>query len=173
MKGCFARRILFFGILFFPYLSSDAQSIIIIGVNGLTCSQCTRSVEMQLRKLKYVQNVEMDLEHTNGKIFLKNERVMPAAEIAKAVRDAGFSLRFLKASIAFDKVPVSEKGCFSLNGKKYQIVDNVVQELNGKKEVQYLGREYVTKDEYDKWKEKLNDACGKGKNVNYITVSAQ
>jgi copper chaperone CopZ len=81
-----------------------------VGINGLTCSQCSRSVEMQLRKLSFVKNVNMDLESTEGTLQFKEGSNIDFSEIAKAVKDAGFSVRFLDAEIDMQKVKITEKG---------------------------------------------------------------
>lgn len=68
-----------------------------LGVEGLTCSQCTRSVEMSLRRLDFIQDVEMDLENTSAKISFKTKQQIDFFAIAKAVKNAGFSLGYLDA----------------------------------------------------------------------------
>ena len=68
-----------------------------IGINGLTCSACTRSVETGLRKLSFVENVEMSLENKSGIITFKKGQKVEIEKIASAVTDAGFSVRFLTA----------------------------------------------------------------------------
>ena len=69
-----------------------------VGVNGLTCSQCSRSVEMRIRKLAFVADVKMNLEHTEGRIFFKKGDKVNVDKIAAAVVDAGFSVRFWHAT---------------------------------------------------------------------------
>ncbi len=39
-----------------------------LGVDGLTCSACTRSVELSIRKLDFVKDVQMNLDNTVGQI---------------------------------------------------------------------------------------------------------
>jgi copper chaperone CopZ len=77
-----------------------------IGIDGLTCSMCSRSVEMAIKKLNFVESIEMDLERTHGIIKLKDSVNIDYQKIAQAVKDAGFSLRFLKINI--DQCPTIE-----------------------------------------------------------------
>src|SRR4051812_34474653 len=79
-----------------------------IGVDGLTCSACTRSVEMSLRKLDFVDSVVMNLEHTDGKIYFKKDQSVEPDKIAQAVVNAGFSVRFLKANFNFSGTQVKD-----------------------------------------------------------------
>lgn len=95
------RRFLFLkmAIAFSSVIASSAGLAqfreIRIGVDGLTCSQCTRSVEMQLRRLAFVDRVTMDLDSTRGRMTLRAGHQMAPKRIAIAVTNAGFSIRYL------------------------------------------------------------------------------
>jgi copper chaperone CopZ len=90
-----------------------------IGVNGLTCSACTRSVEMSVSKLYFVESVEMSLEKTEGRIYVKEGEPINLKAIAQAVVDAGFSVRFLKVEFNFNDVTVHDDGTFNYQGQPY------------------------------------------------------
>lgn len=93
-----------------------------VGINGLTCSQCSRSVEMQLRKLAFVSNVNMDLADTEGTLQFKEGSKIDFSKIAQAVKDAGFSVRFLEAEIDMQKVKIAEHG-FKIGNDLYLVPD--------------------------------------------------
>src|ERR1700744_4870126 len=109
MVPAYIRRGLL-GITFclFSVVSYAQITEVDLGVNGLTCSQCSRSVEMRIRKLDFVKDVQMNLEHTEGKIFFKENKKVDIDKIAQAVVDAGFSVRTLKATIQMNHVPVAD-----------------------------------------------------------------
>lgn len=143
-----------------------------IGVNGLTCSQCSRSVEMQLRKLPFVKDIRMDLEHTEGRILFKENKPVNIKAIARAVKDAGFSVRYLKADIDGQDIKVSEEGCFNLYGDVYY-----VSKLNKPQEgsvltLQFLGKEYLPQHELKRYKLPAALKC-KGKTVYYTVLSRE
>lgn len=50
-----------------------------IGVDGLTCFACSRSVEISVRKLDFVDSVVMNLEYTDRKVYFKKERRLSRA----------------------------------------------------------------------------------------------
>ena len=110
-----------------------------IGVDGLTCSACTRSVEMSIRKLTFVDSVTMNLEHTTGKITFKKGAKVEIDKIAKAVTDAGFSLRSLYAGINISELKVTENACWqfenviitrlAINGVKVGINNLVCRDI--------------------------------------------
>ena len=91
-----------------------------VGVNGLTCSMCSRSVEMSIRHLDFVDSVAMSLERTEGRIYFKSGALVNLKKIAEAVVDAGFSVRFLRLEFSFKDVPVAPDGSFTFQGQSYQ-----------------------------------------------------
>lgn len=96
-----------------------------IGVDGLTCSQCSRSVEMQLRKLDFIKEVTMDLEHTEGVLALKPNKKVAFDQIAKAIVDAGFSVRFIKTVFKTEPLGNKEAQCFTFKNDAYIALDPV------------------------------------------------
>lgn len=140
-----------------------------IGVNGLTCSQCTRSVEMSIRKLPFVQDVEMNLEHTNGKISFKPDVRIEIERIAEAVYDAGFSVRGLQATIQFDGTNTSH--CIDISGDTYVFLKAEVPKQAGNVQVRFIGEKYLLKKEYKSWKPLMKNDCGNtGGKVYYVSM---
>jgi copper chaperone CopZ len=135
-----------------------------IGINGLTCSQCSRSVEIQLRKLAFVKDVKMNLEQTSGTIFFKENKKVNIASIANAVKDAGFSVRFLKAEIDKTSVNISEQGCFNLDGNSYNVLGPTPIPSKTILTLQFVGKDYLPGNDFKRYKLPTNTAC-KGKAV--------
>jgi hypothetical protein len=106
-----------------------------IGVNGLTCSMCTRSVEMSLRRLEFVDSIIMSLETTEGRIYFRENTPINLNDIAKAITNAGFSVRFVKLQMSFDDISVDKDGSFIFQGQTYKWLDfpNKVDETVGLK----------------------------------------
>jgi copper chaperone CopZ len=129
---------LFFGLSHFSFGQFKSVTI---GVNGLTCSQCSRGVEFALRKLKFVDDVKMNLVKTEGVIYFKPGLKVEIKMLAKAVVDAGFSLRFLKADFDFTTSEVMGN-CFYFENNAYQFIDNTnVPEIK-RSELLFFGKEY-------------------------------
>jgi copper chaperone CopZ len=140
-----------------------------IGINGLTCSQCSRSVEIQLRKLPFVQDIQMDLEHTQGKITFKANKPVNIKAIAQAVKDAGFSVRYLKADINRQDVQLSVESCFKLYDDVYYMSPAGSSQDRSVLTLQFLGKDYIAKSELKRYKLPAATSC-KGK-VDYYTVA--
>lgn len=123
-----------------------------IGVNGLTCSQCTRTVEMSIRKLDFVADVDMNLQHTEGRIALKKNSKPDMDKIAQAVVNAGFSVRYLTADLLSAGVAsdLSSNGCFVLNGDTYAFVQKPTEPLKGTVKLRFIGKKFMPKKEFSK-----------------------
>lgn len=140
-----------------------------LGINGLTCSQCSRSVEMQLRKLSFVKDVIMDLEQTQGTVIFGENKKVNIEAIAKAVRDAGFSVRFVKADLDLSKINLNAADCFMLDGNSYTIL-NLKGKIQGPiLHLQFVGKGYMPGNERKAYTIPLNTTC-KGK-INYFAIA--
>ncbi len=126
-----------------------------------TCSQCQRGVEMSVRKLDFVKEVEVNLEHTNGKITFKPGAKVNMDKIAKAVSDAGFSMRFLKVNFTFNNLNVSDNFCFPFEGNNYQFIKTGNLSLSGEKTIKIVGKSFVPAKEYKSIKSELIKTCDK------------
>jgi copper chaperone CopZ len=139
-----------------------------IGVNGLTCSQCTRTVEMSIRKLDFIKDVHMDLEKTSGNISFKPGMHVNIEKIADAVTNAGFSVRYLDAGIVFDHVDIRNGYCYPLDGNFYQFTETDTAKLNGETRVKFLGKKYLPAKEYRKLKSEFVSKCSKPEQQDYF-----
>ena len=142
-------------------INANAQfETVYIGVNGLTCSQCSRTVEMSIRKLDFVADVAMNLEHTEGKIVLKKNKKTDMDKIAQAVVNAGFSVRYLQADLHVDNSVVTSGSCFNYNGDQYVFTDAPKAPLKGEVKLKFLGKKYMAKNDFKKMESHMNDKCG-------------
>lgn len=118
------RLLLVFLIFISAAQSVQAQKLeyVLLGINGLTCSQCSRSVEMQLRKLNFVQDIKMDLKATEAKVYLKDNRNWDWYAFPKAIEDAGFSIRNL--IFVFEEDLQGEDLCFTYRNTKFSRINN-------------------------------------------------
>lgn len=125
-----------------------------VGVNGLTCSMCTRSVEMSLKRLDFVEKVEMDLETTEGRIFFKEGAPVDLNALAKAVVNAGFSVRFLKLQLSFDDIPLKDDGSFVFQGQSYQWL-GFQNKVKGPVSLRLVDENFLPKKERAEWRKKF------------------
>jgi len=125
-----------------------------VGVNGLTCSMCSRSVEMSMRRLDFVDSVVMSLESTEARIYFKTDARIDLNQVARAVVNAGFSVRFLRLEMSFDDIAVNKDGSFVFQGQTYQWMDfedNPASQVT----LKLVDENFLPKKESAKWKKKI------------------
>ena len=142
-----------------------------VGIDGLTCSQCSRSVELSIRKLHFVKDVEMNLEHSEGKItFIPGAKVY-IEKIADAIVNAGFSVRYIHALFVFENKNVNNGDCFLFEDQQYQFVKIDPRKLDGEVKLKFIGKKYLPAKVYKEWKPILPKKCGNAKDmVLYVTL---
>lgn len=136
-------RLFFFGFLITMALECPAQfSRGELGLNGLTCSQCSKSIEQQLKKIPYIDRIHMDLEKTTATVYFKKGSQVAPEALAKAVENAGFSLRYLKVELDASQRPQVHNGCFSLLGDTYALLPAQGPAPIGGSWLRFLGKPY-------------------------------
>jgi copper chaperone CopZ len=171
LKYIISTTVLVVTFLFCSYTSSAQFISAEIGVDGLTCSACTRSVEMSIRKLDFVQDVQMNLDNTMGTITFKTGAKIDIEKVAKAVINAGFSVRYLTAVFKTDNtITVSDNYCFAYGGDTYQFVKVSSTPLQNTTTFKFLGKEFLSSKDYKKWKADLKSQCTGAKNLYYVTL---
>jgi copper chaperone CopZ len=140
-----------------------------VGVDGLTCSMCTRSVEMSIRRLDFVDSVAMSLEETQGRVFLKKGVLVDFQKIARAVVNAGFSVRFLRVALDLEKVRVNPTGCFTDSGITFQWLQFDPASAKGNVRLKLVDEGLITRKEAAQWKRKMGaTVCGEGQTVYHV-----
>lgn len=130
-----------------------------LGINGLTCSLCARSVERALLELDFIESVEMNLQQTQGTIIFKNDVPVHPDQIAEKVVDAGFSVRYLKMDIDLKKFRQISGGCYEINGRTFVLLVKPQPSAKSAITVRMIGEEFLPRKEFKKWDSKLNDPC--------------
>ena len=125
-----------------------------VGVNGLTCSVCTRSIEMSVSRLEFVDSVVMDLEQAEGRVYLNERSPISLNKIADAVVGAGFSVRFIKAVFTFDGTEVDDNGFFEHQGQLYQWLE-FKEPIKGEVSLKLVDADFLPRKESTKWKKKI------------------
>lgn len=115
-----------------------------VSISGLTCSQCSRSVEMQLKKLSFIQSIQMDLKATNAKIIIKKGEKTDFIAIAKAVTNAGFSVAGLDATLNLAPKDVPKNGCFTTVDGKFFVINMPIKNDNSEQlKISFVGKPFT------------------------------
>lgn len=121
-----------------------------IGVNGLTCSLCVRSVEKSIRELDFVDSVRMNLSQTEGTIYFRKSEKISLNALAEKVVDAGFSVRSMEVEIDFSRVKQIGDHCFQIGDDLYIFAEGKKSPKKGFSRVILIGENFLTKKEYKK-----------------------
>jgi copper chaperone CopZ len=153
-------------VLLFSQTTWAKVTSVQIGVDGLTCSMCTRSVEMAIKKLAFVEVVKMDLKQTQGTITFKAGQNVNFKQLAKAVKDAGFSVRYLKAIV--DDLPTVKNEAVTIGDNTIKLVNAVSDKSNTKATtLVLLGFDYMNKKSLKTWQTKYSNFSPFSKENNY------
>lgn len=146
------RLLLCFCLLWLTSVASAQFTTVHIGVDGLTCSQCSRSVEMRLRKLNFIKDVEMDLANTRAVLKLKPNVTVDFSQIARAVTDAGFSVRFIDACFTRGAGEQVQEGCFSYKNTCFELVTGSLPETEKGWTIRFTDKGMIDPVSYKKYK---------------------
>lgn len=137
-----------------------------LGINGLTCSQCSRSVEIQLRKLPFIESIRMDLKNTTASIVPKQKATISWEAVAKAATDAGFSVRSLQATFEPEKLEFQNPSCFVYQSAAFSSAEPLGRK-QGRLKVQLIAKEFLPKKEMGKYSPPPKGSC-KGKSIYFV-----
>jgi copper chaperone CopZ len=121
------------------------------GINGLTCSMCSRTVEKSILNLLWVEKVEMSLENTEAKIFPRKNTTISIKEITRSVKDAGFSVRFIKMEMDVANLQLQEDNIFYSSGQEFRLAGNNKIPEKGNVIFRLIDLLFTTPKDRDKW----------------------
>lgn len=104
------KFLLIFILLFFSKTAFSQPDSLLIGIDGLTCSMCSYSVESMLKSVPEVREVRLDLNANEAWIKLKEGSAPDLSSLLKKVYDAGFSARSLSVFLNAYKVEWHQTG---------------------------------------------------------------
>lgn len=167
------KLVLVFILISLSHIASAQFRSATIGIDGLTCSMCSNSVEKLIRQLNFVEDVKMDLNNTTAQVFFRNGRKVDIHALAQKVFDSGFSVRTLQANFNVgEKVIVKEGAGFEYEGDQYILVKPSEKEIRGEITITFIGKKFLSKKEFDHWKDVVASHKGsaKGKSKVYHIV---
>jgi copper chaperone CopZ len=126
-----------------------------LGINGLTCSLCSYSVEREIEKLDFVDHVTMDLNQNIVAIVFKPNQAVRMKEVVDAVYKAGFSVGYTQALFSFQTISIGEDFSFQYEGDRYELLDENIQDLKGEQVIRFIDKKYTLPKNYKVWESKI------------------
>lgn len=126
-----------------------------LGINGLTCSLCSYSVEKELEKVDCIAAVEMDLNQNIAKLIFEENIPVDMKAVVNAVYKAGFSVGYTQALFNFDNVTLTEQVYFLYEEVEYRFVNTLEEDLQGEHIIKFIDKKFVVDTVFKTWKEKI------------------
>lgn len=124
-----------------------------VGIDGLTCSMCSNSVEKLIRQLDFVASVKMDLNTTTAQVTFRPGKKVSMADLSKKVFDAGFSVRSLQALFNYESpVNAGEGKSYTYEEDEYIFVKGNELDIQGETLLTFIGKNYISQKEFTHWK---------------------
>ena len=114
-----------------------------MGIDGLTCSACSYGVEKALRKLDFVNEVKTDLNAATAEISFVPGKKVSVDDLAKKVNQAGYSVRFVKATYSFAQPRKVTNDTLMLNNQVFCFVSPPHEEIQGDVTFQFLNGRFL------------------------------
>lgn len=124
--------------------SSQQISAVEMQVTGLTCSMCSQATEKSLRTLSYVNAVTPDLNKNLFMLTFKKGESVSFDQLQKKVKDAGFSVGNLVATINFNQAKVDGEGEVAIGGNVYRFSNVKNKVLNGPVKVNVIDKNFIS-----------------------------
>jgi copper chaperone CopZ len=125
-------------------VSAQQITTVEMQVTGLTCSMCSQATEKSLRTLKYVSDVTPDLNKNVFVIKFKNDKEVNFDQLNKKVKDAGFSVGKLEATINFNQTKIDNNGQAIVGSSVYRFTNAADKVLNGPVKVNVIDKGFVS-----------------------------
>ncbi|MFD0940375.1 heavy-metal-associated domain-containing protein [Pedobacter boryungensis] len=138
------KIIILFLIFFAIKVSAQQITTVEMQVTGLTCSMCSQATEKSLRTLDYVSNVTPDLNKNLFVITFKKDKAVNFDQLNKKVKDAGFSVGKLEATMNFNQTKIDENGQTIINGNVYRFTNAKDKVLNGPVKVNVIDKGFIS-----------------------------
>ena len=152
-----------FATLLFTLISiaSHAQfSEAYVKITAPIGSPIAKNTVTNFKKLKFVKNVQFDLDNNVCKIYFVANEKPEMDELVKAVTQAGASVGYLKAVFNFNNPTLSAENCFTYQNDTYQISNfDKNKKLNGELTVTFIGAGFMPKADWTKMAKTVGKEC--------------
>ena len=131
-------------------------------------SPAAKNTVTNFKKLKFVKNVQFDLDNNVCKLYFIASEKTEMEEVAKAVTQTGAAVGYIKATFSFNNPTLSAENCFTYQNDTYQLVNfDKTKKLSGDLTVTFVGALYLPKNEMKKYSAVPAKECATKTGKNY------
>lgn len=163
--------ILFILLIFHTGVFSQIQYAL-VGIDGLTCSACSYATEKSLRSLNFVKDIDFELNKNVAKVTFVKDINPDLNKLAQKVRDAGYSVRNIDLVVVFKSLRIHDQECYTFEDLQLNFIAVKDQVLSGETKIKLVGKGFMSKKEFVKYKDLLKSKCPESEKVKryYVTL---
>ncbi len=126
-----------------------------VKITGLTCSLCSKGVESALRKISFIESIDMDLNETTAVVHFNHKSPVDLEMVADKIEEGGFSVSRMEAEYLINGGDIVSDS--SITGKDHtlRILKNDKTKLQNLIKFQVIGLKFMKKKDYELWKERI------------------
>lgn len=116
--------------------------------SGLTCSMCSKAIYKSLEKLSFVESIKADIKSSTYTIRFRNGANVDPDLLAKAVKDAGFSVAKLQLVVNFKNEKIQNDAHIENAGHVFHFVNVPAQTMSGDKTITLVDKAFTSDKEH-------------------------
>ena len=118
---------------------------------GLTCAMCSNAINKSLKTLRFVQKVDVDLNHSSFLIFFREGEEIDIDAVRRKVEDAGFSVASLTITADLPEIQLSGEGIVQIGNQFLCLLNYKGQVVKARQTFRIIERGYLSDKEYKKY----------------------
>ncbi len=126
---------------------------------GLTCAMCTRSINVALEKLPFIESVTPDIKTSAFEIKFKSGKVVDFDAVKNAVEGAGFSVSKLVVKTNFQNTEVKNDAHVKVGDKTFHFLKVPTGKISGEKAITIVDKNFLAAKEQKKYAAATTMAC--------------
>jgi copper chaperone CopZ len=143
------NKIQFLAALFLITLTTNAQiTKAEIVATGLTCSMCSNAINKQLKTIKGVEKVDVDLNSNTFEVMLASNNNVSPKTLKDNIEKAGFFVGSMIVTLNIDNQKSSENAIINEKDMKFTVIDSKSKNANGNTKLKILNKGFVTQKEF-------------------------
>lgn len=139
-------------LIFIFTINAQAQfTKVSLQASGLTCSMCSKAVMNSLKKVGFVDKVDVDIKNQQYNLSLRKGSAINFDALKKAVEDAGFSVASFKVSAVVNNIKAIKESHIQIGNQYFHFLNAANQSLNGAVTFSIVDKQFVTDKQFKKY----------------------
>lgn len=128
-----------------------------IQIDGLTCSMCARGVQEEIKKIPFVESVEVKLNEMVASVKFKKGTEVDAGRLITGVKRAGFSVGELEMTFKNSQPLNKGQSSFIYDGRTYVILNSDADIQSDLLRFRFVDKRFSNHSLYDRYRTKIRE----------------